>query len=154
MLPYFTKEYFFSCRQKENISEQRFSTIFISRSTRFTHKVVDLQTQIYTVRRDLQKVICTLMYDLHWFPNRWFASISKEKKWDLQKSTLWRWVVFQQFRVKMFELQFFFKLQTCCFLKAESMQAVIMQSLILSSQKIASKKFKFPPVSAISHFNF
>ena len=74
---------------------------------------------------------------------------------DICKSIqLQRWVVFQQFRVKMFELQFFFKLQTCCFLKAESMQAVIMQSLILSSQKIASKKVKFPPVSAVSHFNF
>ena len=74
---------------------------------------------------------------------------------DICKSIqLQRWVVFQQFRVKMFELQFFFKLQTCCFLKAESMQAVIMQSLILSSQKIASKKFKFPSVSAVSHFNF
>ena len=74
---------------------------------------------------------------------------------DICKSIqLERCFAFQQFRVKMFELQFFFKLQTCCFLKAESMQAVIMQSLILSSQKIASKKFKFPPVSAVSHFNF
>ena len=74
---------------------------------------------------------------------------------DICKSVqLERCFAFQQFRVKMFELQFFFKLQTCCFLKAESMQAVIMQSLILSSQKIASKKFKFPSVSAVSHFNF
>ena len=74
---------------------------------------------------------------------------------DICKSIqLQRWVVFQQFRVKMFELQFFFTSQTCCFLKAESMQAVMMQSLILSSQKIASKKVKFPPVSAVSHFDF
>ena len=55
---------------------------------------------------------------------------------DICKSIqLQRWVVFQQFRVKMFELQFFFKLQTCCFLKAESMQAVIMQSLIYLLKK-------------------
>ena len=74
---------------------------------------------------------------------------------DIFKSIqLQRWVVFQQFRVKMFELQFFFKLQTCCFLKAENMQAVIMQSLILSSQKIASKNSNFLRFRLFQCFSF